>query len=255
MGVPHLGERPGSPGRASWIRRQRHAPSASHLAGERAEHGAGGWAAGTWAPHHGASTKVPLPAAQSASGAGPSLALGHQTHSTGDASSEPMGGGGQRNQAFSGPGKGQLRRSCVAGKTQSGPHFGPVPPYSPPSASPILALCPNSALSGRPGTCPDHRPGPSLAPGCHQHISTLMLPHTKKHTHHPPCMPTPTPKDMGASTHLDACTHRLYIRARDTYPEAHPTKTHLPTHPRHTHHHPHPDPTQTDSHTLPWFEP
>ena len=94
VGVPHLGVRPGSPGRAGWIRRQRHAPSGSHLAGERAEHGAGGWAVGPWAPHHGGSTKVPLPTAQSASGAGPSLALGHQTHSTGDASSEPMEGEG-----------------------------------------------------------------------------------------------------------------------------------------------------------------
>ena len=230
VGVPHLGVRPGSPGRAGWIRRQRHAPNGSHLAGERAEHGAGGWAAGTWAPHHGGSTKVPLPAAQSASGAGPSLALCHQTHSTGDASSEPMEGEGSGTRHPQGLGKG----SYGGVEWPVGPVWPPLwpyPPYSPPSASPILALCPNSALSGHPGTCPAHRPRPSLAPGCHQHVSTLMLAHTKKYTHHPPCMHTPTPKHMGVSTHLDACTHRLYIQARDTYPEAHPTQTHLPTHP------------------------
>ena len=153
----------------------------SHLAGERAEHGAGGWAAGTWAPHHGGSTKVPLPAAQSASGAGPSLALCHQTHSTGDASSEPMEGEGSGTRHPQGLGKG----SYGGVEWPVGPVWPPLwpyPPYSPPSASPILALCPNSALSGHPGTCPAHRPRPSLAPGCHQHMSTLMLAHTKKYT-------------------------------------------------------------------------
>ena len=43
----------------------------------------------------------------------------------------PQGGGGQQNQAPSGPGKGQLRRSPVAARAQPGPHLGPVPLQSP----------------------------------------------------------------------------------------------------------------------------
>lgn len=54
-----LGVRSGSPGRAGWVRRQQHDPCGSHLAREKAEHEAGGWAAGTRKQHKG--TPFPLP--------------------------------------------------------------------------------------------------------------------------------------------------------------------------------------------------
>jgi hypothetical protein len=64
-----------------------------------------------------AAQKHPLPTAQPACGAQPSLAFGHQTHSTEDASSEPIkGGGGQQSQAPEAPGKGQLGRTPMASK-------------------------------------------------------------------------------------------------------------------------------------------
>lgn len=145
-------------------------------------------------------------------------------------------GGGQQNQAPSGPGKGQLGRSCAAGRAQSGPHFSPVPPAARSRHSPILILCPNSSLSGYPGTYPPHRPGASLGPNHHQHISRHMLAHTKKHTYHPPWMHTPTHKHMGTSTHTDACTYCLCIAHGDTCPEIqanvphrHATHLHLDT--------------------------
>lgn len=120
-----LGVRSGSPGRAGRVRRQQHDLCGSHLAREKAEREAGGWAAGTrglGCRHAEAAQRYPLPAARPAGGTGPSLALGHQTHSTGDASSEPtQGGGGRQNWEPSGPGKGQLGRSPEAGRAQAGP--------------------------------------------------------------------------------------------------------------------------------------
>lgn len=56
---------------------------------------------------HGGGTEVPQLPAQPAGGTGPSLALGHQTHSTGDASSEPLREGvGGRTRHPRGLGKG-----------------------------------------------------------------------------------------------------------------------------------------------------
>lgn len=168
--------------------------------------------AGTWAPHHGGSTKVPLPAAQSASGAGPSLALGHQTHSTGDASSEPVGGGGQLNQASSGPGKGQLRRSCVAGRAQSGPHFGPVPPTACPQHLPSLPSAqtlPSQGAQVHALTTGPGRASPQAATWAH------------KHTHAPIHQEAYTPPTLHAltDTQRHGCKHT---------PPVHMSQRHIP---------------------------
>lgn len=137
--------------------------------------------------------------------------------------------------------------------------MGPVwpPPwsystYGRPQHLPSLPSAP-TLPSGCPGTCPAHRPRPSLAPGCHQHMSTLMFGHTKKYT--PPTLHahTNTQTHGCVSTHRDACTHRLYMQT-ETHMQAHPTQAHSLTHPPKTHTPAATSRPHTDrSHTLPWF--
>lgn len=255
VGVPHLGVRPGSPGRAGWIRRQRHAPSGSHLAGERAEHGAGGWAVGPWAPHHGGSTKVPLPTAQSASGAGPSLALGHQTHSTGDASSEPMEGEGSGTRHPWSLGKGSYGGAAWL----VGPVWPPLWSYSPlqPALSishpcPLPKLCPLRVPRYMPCSQAQAKPCPRLPPA-HEHTHAR----TYQEVYTPPTLHAHTNTQTHGREHTGmhaptACTYKPETHTRKHTPHRH---THLPTHPRHTHQQPHPDPTQTDHTHFPGSSP
>lgn len=239
VGVPHLGVRPGSPGRAGWIRRQRHAPSGSHLAGERAEHGAGGWAVGPWAPHHGGSTKVPLPTAQSASGAGPSLALGHQTHSTGDASSEPMEGEGSGTRHPRSLGKGSYGGAAWL----VGPVWPPLWSYSPlqPALSishpcPLPKLCPLRVPRYMPCSQAQAKPCPRLPPAHeHTHARTYqevytpptLHAHTNTQTHgrehtlgcmHPPPVHTSQRHIPGSTPHTGTLT---YPPTQDTHTSSH----------------------------------
>lgn len=104
------------------------------------------------------------------------------------------------------------------------------PPTARPSASPTLALCPNSALRMpryMPCSQAQAKPCPRLPPA-HEH------PHvwTHQEVYTPPTLHAHTnTQTNGRVSTPDVCTHRLYIQARDTYPEAHPTQAHSPTHP------------------------
>lgn len=171
-----------------------------------------------------AKQRYPLPVALPAGGAGPSLAVSHQTHSTGDASSEPTRGGGEhRNQAPAGPGKGQLGRSPMAGRAPSGPQH---------SALPLSPLGPFiSALS-------QSHPLPTLGSSWflskhHQHIRrcthTEHL-HTPRCTRHTACRYTPT-HSTWARAHTRMCADTICTHTRDTS-----TKTEAYTPPRHTAH-------------------
>lgn len=88
-----LGVRSGSPGRAGWVRRQQHDLCGSHLAREKAEHEAGGWAAGTRKQHKG--TPFPLPSLLVEPGPAWPLAIKHIPPGTPPRSPHREGEGGR----------------------------------------------------------------------------------------------------------------------------------------------------------------
>lgn len=119
---------------------------------------------------------------------------------------------------------------------QSGPHCGPIPPYSPPSASPILALCPNSALRMpryMPCSQAQAKPCPRLPPA-HEH------PHvwTHQEVYTPPTLHAHTNTQTNGREHTPGCMHP---------PPVHTSQRHIPGSTPHTGTLTHP-PTQ-DTHT------
>lgn len=184
----------------------------SHLAREK----------GSVSQHVEAAQGPPCPA-QPAGGAGPSLALRHQTHSTGDASLEPTQGGGSGTRAL-----GAWERAeegAWAGRPRGTQHGRPVPP------PPLLPSwhAPSSPL------CKCHPPR-------HQaHLHTAALcPHrhsSQTDGHAPTLPPTSTRVLAHTQTHADTiCTQRN--TGRHTTPTCTDTPDTLLT-PRNTHVAPH----------------
>lgn len=88
-----LGVRSGSPGRAGRVRRQQHDLCGSHLAREKTEREAGGWAAGTRKQHRG--TPFPLPGPPVELGPAWPLAIKHIPQGTPPRSPHREGEGGR----------------------------------------------------------------------------------------------------------------------------------------------------------------